>query len=86
MAACVAPPAGLKSREVERLAELDAGTDPEVLLLIEAREEGAVGEPLAPVFEARGVTKVYRMGEVDVAALRPGLPFAWGASPGKSRR
>jgi putative ABC transport system ATP-binding protein len=29
-----------------------------------------VSERAAPVFEARGVEKVYRMGEVDVAALR----------------
>jgi putative ABC transport system ATP-binding protein len=29
-----------------------------------------VGEPRQAVFEARGVEKVYRMGEVDVAALR----------------
>ena len=31
---------------------------------------GAVGDTRAPVFEARGVSKVYRMGEVDVPALR----------------
>jgi putative ABC transport system ATP-binding protein len=29
-----------------------------------------VGDFRAPVFEVRGVTKVYRMGEVDVSALR----------------
>ncbi len=29
-----------------------------------------MAEPMAPVFEARGVTKIYRMGEVDVQALR----------------